>query len=199
MRRLSEHKYLCFGGLRRRRFKFVFISVFQVYLIDLRWERLRKILTSFGEKGVIESHTFEGTKSVMPSIYGEQVNIRSPVYNQSSPIRGSGANATQEINNISNNCTIEGLCGVQTGEFDLSLVLRWRILESILSQWKRSLRDDFWGFICKNIYSKLQWVIEMNFRHLYDLGRTYRATLNPWFQTYFSLHFHHRYESYRPI
>ena len=33
----------------------------------------------------------------------------SPVYNQSSPIRGSGANATQEINHISNNCTKEGL------------------------------------------------------------------------------------------
>ena len=123
MRRLSEHKYLCFGGLRRRRFKFGFHFCLPG-LIDLRRERLRKILTSFGEKGVIESHTFEGSKSVTPSIYGEQVNIRSPVYNQSSPIRGSGANTTQEINNISNNCTKEGLCGVQTGEFDLSLVLR---------------------------------------------------------------------------
>ena len=45
MRRLSEHKYLCFGGLRRRRFKFRFHFCLPG-LIDLRRERLRKILTS---------------------------------------------------------------------------------------------------------------------------------------------------------
>ena len=95
--------------------------------------------------------------------------------------------------------TKEWLCGVKTGEFDQSSVLRCRILESILSTWKRSLRGDFLGCSCKHICCKLQCVVEMKFRQLYDLGRPYRATLNPWFQTYFSLRFHHSYASYRPI
>ena len=91
------------------------------------------------------------------------------------------------------------LCaGVKTSEFDKSSVLRCRTLESILSSWKRS-RDNFLGCSFKHICGKLQWVFEMKFRQLYDLSRTYRATLNPWFQTYFSLRFHHSYASYRPI
>ena len=89
--------------------------------------------------------------------------------------------------------TKERLCGVKTGEFDQSSFLWCRILESILSPWKRSLRDDFLGCSCMHLCSKLRWVIEVKFRQLYDLGRTHRVTLM------FLLRFHHSYASYRPI
>ena len=53
-----------------------------------------------------------------------------------------------------------------------------KFAESILSPWKRSLRDDFLGCSRIHVYNKLRWGVEKNFRQLYGFGRTYRATLN---------------------